>query len=73
MICPWCGKEMTEGCISQDRYAIKWVAREKSKGILNFTPLVEGIKLTSFAENTVKVFYCKDCRKFVIDQEDMRI
>lgn len=74
MKCPFCEKDMTIGSVSQDRYALKWVPASKDKGLLNFTPLVKGIKLTSMMDSlTVKVFYCEACRKFVIDQDDMRI
>lgn len=73
MKCPYCGNEMIVGSISQDRYALKWVAAEKDKWLLNFTPFVKGIKLTSMAEGTdVKVFHCEECRKFIIDQDDLR-
>ena len=73
MKCPFCSNEMTEGVVMQDRYALKWVPASKDKGLLNFTPLVKGIKLTSMMDNTcVKVFYCEPCRKFVIDQNDLR-
>lgn len=72
MNCPYCGKEMIEGSILQDRYALKWVPSDKDRGILNFTPLVKGIKLTSMLDNIkVKVFYCAECRKFLIDQDDL--
>lgn len=57
----------------QDRYALKWVPANKDQGLLNFTPLVKGIELTSMMDSTcVKVFYCELCRKFVIDQDDLR-
>ena len=74
MKCPYCDKEMTIGSIMQDRYALKWVASGNDKGLLNFTFLVKGIKLTSMMEDpTVKVFYCEPCRKFIIDQDDLRL
>ena len=74
MNCPFCGKEMMVGQVSQDRYAIKWVPTEKSRGLLDFTPFVKGIKLTSMMDDTtMKVFYCEPCRKFVIDQDDLRV
>ena len=73
MKCPFCGEEMLVGNISQDRYALKWVPSEKDRGLLNFTPFVKGIKLTSMLDGTkVKVFYCEKCRKFIIDQDDLR-
>lgn len=46
MKCPFCTNEMIVGSIAQDRYAIKWVPIDQNRGILNFTPLVKGIKLT---------------------------
>lgn len=74
MKCPYCGKEMVVGSIAQDRYALKWVADDRDKGLLNFTPLVKGIKLTSLGSGlSVKVFYCAPCRKFIIDQDDLRL
>ena len=67
MKCPYCDREMVVGSISQDRYALKWIPADKDKGLLNFTPLVKGIKLTSMMDEvTVKVFYCEQCRKFLI-------
>ena len=73
MKCPFCKKQMIVGGICQDRYAIKWVPADKGRGLLNFTPLVKGIKLTSITDGmVVKVFYCEKCRKFIIDQDDLR-
>ena len=73
MKCPFCNAEMLVGNISQDRYALKWVPSDKDRGLLNFTPFVKGIKLTSMSNGmTVKVFYCNKCRKFVIDQDNLR-
>ena len=73
MKCPFCNAEMLVGNISQDRYALKWVPSDKDRGLLNFTPFVKGIKLTSMSDGiTVKVFYCNKCRKFGIDQDNLR-
>lgn len=74
MKCPFCSKEMIEGSITQDRYALKWVALDKDRGLINFTPIVKGIKLTSALQNqSVKVFYCEQCRKFIIDQDNLLV
>lgn len=59
MKCPFCKEEMKTGTISQDRYALKWVPEESDKGLLNFTPFIKGIKLTSMSNLTVKVFIVK--------------
>ena len=73
MNCPYCKKDMIEGSISQDRYALKLVPDERDRGVLNYTALVKGIKLTSLLDDIrVKVFYCKQCRKFLIDQDNLR-
>lgn len=73
MKCPFCGKDMEIGSVSQNcYYALKWVPAGKSQGILDFIPLVKGIKLTSDLE-PVKVFHCSDCRKFVIDEDDLKL
>lgn len=72
MICPWCNKEMTKGTIMQDRFAIKWLPVGVSREIFAFNPFAKGIKLTSFSENwEAIVYYCPDCRKFVIDQDHL--
>lgn len=74
MVCPYCGREMAVGSITQERYALKWVPIENDRGFLNFTGLVKGIKLTSALDDqTVKVFHCAACAKFVIDQNDLRL
>ena len=74
MKCPYCGQEMIVGSILQDGHALKWVPSNKDRGILNFTPLVKGIKLTSILDDLrVKTFYCEKCRKFIIDQDDLRL
>ena len=71
MKCPFCKEEMETGTISQDRYALKWVSEDANKGLLNFTPFIKGIKLTSMSNLTVKVFHYENCRKFIIDEDDL--
>lgn len=71
MDCPYCKKEMTRGSVQQDRYSLKWVAAKDSKGLLNFTPFVKGILLTPPTSTALKMYYCPDCRKFVVDQDDL--
>ena len=74
MKCPYCQNDMVKGLISQDRYAIKWVPAEKDKGILNFTPLVKGIKITSLMDAhlgpTRTTYYCPDCEVFIIHMKE---
>ena len=68
---PFCKNEMVVGSISQDRYALKWIPAEKDMGLLNFTPLVKGIKLTSLSDGTaVKAFYSALSRQFTPAPDD---
>ena len=74
MMCPFCGKEMQVGSITQSRNSIKWVPKEKDRGMWNLLPVVKGIYITDSMENTeAKTFYCEACRKFIIDQDDLRV
>ena len=72
MKCPYCLKEMELGSFQQDRYTLKWVPLKNDKGIWNFTIFADGIKLLSQENKSkIKVFYCNDCRKFIIDQDNL--
>ena len=72
MKCPYCGKEMNLGYIDQDRFPLKWVPEEYSTSVINSLPFVKGIKLTSLLTNsTVRTYYCKSCRKLVIDLDNL--
>ena len=74
MNCPYCNKEMKEGYIMQGRYAIKWRPIEEYSNIIKAVFSKDGIKLTSFMNNTeARTFYCSDCRKFIIDQDNIEI
>ena len=74
MNCPYCNKEMEEGYIAQDRYAITWRPIEAYNSVIKTIFSKNKIKLTSFSNNTeARVFYCKDCRKFIIDQDNIEI
>ncbi|MBE6730122.1 MAG: hypothetical protein E7564_00355 [Ruminococcaceae bacterium] len=74
MNCPWCGKETEEGFITQDRYAITWRPIEAYNSIITTIFSKNKIKLTSSMNNTeARVFYCRDCRKFIIDQDNIEI
>ena len=69
MDCPSCGKEIEEGMIHNrypliwrkgtNRHDIKWVSKEDitlSRSIVNGA--------------AIKVFYCRDCKKMIIDCAD---
>ena len=63
-ICPYCGAEMDLGHIHGDRYNLKFIPDETDKGpILQW--FSKGIKLGYSVES----YYCKECRKIIIDEE----
>lgn len=64
MNCPYCNHEMHNGVIHGDRYAIKWVPKEKDIGsILQW--FSRGIILAPYAEDVEDVFYCEECEKII--------
>ena len=69
MVCPYCGKEMEEGLIS-NRYPLLW---RKGSNRYQFRLMnKEDVKLSgSFMYGSaVKVFNCRDCKKMIIDYAD---
>lgn len=70
MKCPYCEEGMERGFINGDRYSLKWIPEEKDRGPL-FQWFIKGIKLTdAFESNSIESFYCKNCKKIIIDAED---
>lgn len=46
MICSYCNQEMTAGHVEKERYALKWIPEENSRGrFLDWLPWSKGIKL----------------------------
>ncbi|SET43114.1 hypothetical protein SAMN05660297_02399 [Natronincola peptidivorans] len=66
MHCPYCNEEMRIGVIHGDRYAIKWVPKDKDRGGL-LQWFSKGIILAGFSESVEDVFYCDKCEKIIID------
>ncbi|WP_138204115.1 PF20097 family protein [Haloimpatiens lingqiaonensis] len=67
MECPYCNKNMEEGVIHGDRYALKWIEKSRDKGVM-LSAFQKGIKLTDpWMHNEVEVFYCINCKKMIID------
>lgn len=70
MECPYCHKMMEKGVIYVDRGPLKWIEESKDKGVFLST-FQKGIKLTNiFDSNNIKPYYCKDCKKMIIDVEN---
>ncbi|MBQ7492721.1 MAG: hypothetical protein IJT76_09105 [Clostridia bacterium] len=65
MNCPYCKKEMRPGWI-QSRDALGW--SEKKRAVPALAGLLAEVELLS----ATKAFYCPDCRKIVIDRDDMK-
>lgn len=69
MKCPYCKEDMKLGVIHGERYALKWIPKEKDRAL--FPWLVKGIKLSYALDgNSVEAFYCEGCKKIIIDAED---
>lgn len=71
MHCPYCNEEMDNGAIHGDRYAIKWVAKNKDRGRL-LQWFSKGIILAGMGESVEDVFYCEKCEKIIIDAKGKR-
>ena len=69
MKCPYCGKEMAEGRIPEDRYTMKWIPEEKYDGIEKWKPFKKGIRLNPKL-SYIKAYYCPECKKFIMDQDE---
>ncbi|MBR4895062.1 MAG: hypothetical protein IKZ41_01430 [Clostridia bacterium] len=71
MTCPYCTCEMERGVI-QSPHEIVWT-KEKRRSLFRkprFLPLAEGSVVLaewSLSGSTVEAFYCRACRKIVID------
>jgi len=71
MHCPYCNEEMDNGAIHGDRYAIKWVSKDKDRGRL-LQWFSKGIILAGMGESVEDVFYCEKCEKIIIDTKGKR-
>ena len=73
MICPYCEKEMQEGFVNQERMAIRWVPNEE-RGFMDCLLDRNVIKLTSLSSGgRVIVYHCADCKKFIVDENDIEV
>lgn len=63
-ICPYCGARMKLGVIHGDRYCLKWIPKEKDKGII-LQWFSKGRRLGHSIESS----FCEECKKIVIDVE----
>lgn len=74
MECPYCGKEMKYGVI-QSQHEINWKPN-KSKLFASASSVFnkEAVVLSEFSflkGSCVEAYCCDDCRKIIIDYDDM--
>ena len=73
MKCPYCNSEMEKGYIGQSELfvPITWVSDNvKEVAIL---PIRKTIKLTAtFKGCKITTYYCENCKKFIIDENDVQ-
>ena len=62
--CPYCGNEMAAGTIPAVRDRIYWESDTKSGAWAESVTLSAGGVVNSV---TAKAYYCKDCRKVIVD------
>ena len=74
MKCPYCAREIKEGYIMQCHwlYPLTWMPKDRVGGVRALF-MKQGIKLTSVEEPELAVAYCEACRKFVVDQEEIKV
>ena len=72
MKCPYCIKEMQKGSIMQAESfcPITWLPDDRDKSMKALF-VKQGIQLTSTINPFLTVYYCEECKKFLINQEDI--
>ncbi len=73
MRCPYCSKEMESGYIGQSELfvPITWVSNNVKERVV--LPIHKTIKLTATLKGgRISTYYCEDCQKFIIDQNDIK-
>lgn len=67
MECPYCHQNMVKGFINGDRYSLKWIEESRNRGSI-ISVFQKGLKLTNaWNSNQLEVYYCKDCKKMIIN------
>lgn len=72
MNCPYCHQEMQKGYVSQNdfRFPLEWYPASQDTKF--FKSKKQNIKLTAALKGgNVIVHYCPECKKFVIDQDEL--
>lgn len=73
MDCPFCGKPMIEGTITGDgRSQVYWKAGEGSPTLwekMGGEGRVTAVKYKPFGKMETNSFFCKSCKKMIIDTD----
>lgn len=70
MRCPYCQNDMEKGWIDQGRFSLYWTSEKRKPGSL--LPLHKNILLSSlFAGGRIITYHCEQCRKFIIDENEL--
>ena len=72
MNCPYCNNEMEKGYIGQSELfvPITWVSDDVKEYVI--LPIHKTIKLTALLKGGRMITYhCENCKKFIIDENDI--
>lgn len=71
MLCPYCNAEMEKGVIGQhDLTPITWISDNLIENAI--LPIHKTIKLTALLKGgEIVTYYCENCKKFIIDENEI--
>ena len=72
MLCPYCNTEMEKGYIGQDQLfvPITWISNNVREDTV--LPIHKTIKLTATLKGgEITTYHCENCKKFIIDENDV--
>ncbi len=74
MKCPYCSEEMEKGYVDQTKafFPLEWYPAKQEPGIL--VSQKRNIKLSAiWKSGSVIMHHCASCRKFIIDQDELKV
>lgn len=71
MLCPYCNSEMEKGVIGQhDLTPITWISDDVTENAI--LPRHKTIKLTALLKGgEIVTYHCENCKKFIIDENEI--
>ena len=64
MKCPYCSKEMAEGCLHNGKQPVQWMPQGKKPSMFAFSSADSGIELNnkfSMSGYSAEAYYCDSC------------